>query len=269
MLKPDLVTLRDLDHFVVIDFAHGACIVEMGRHSAPSVADKDDSGRFVFNESLYAGYPSIARKWMGTDWPINPVQSGNWNDTVKPRVKIQASTPVDIVTTTQMVDWVNAGRLPVWITQRVHLTKGRVEITKAVTVGQQFRWPGPVRDQEVSAMFTKRPYSTLKTGDHTAQLGLLPMPPEPPRPANNGAIKDRWLSLTNSHAYGLWFTTDAPRYVGYRVDGINSCAYVAPVQQFAVTPGLTFTHKHVAVVGFMGDAIDHNIVPPIRFIGDK
>lgn len=240
------ISAKGSPFYVMVDMAHGACIAEVGRHGAPSVADIDDSGRFVLNESLYG--PGMLRPWPGMSktWPLNPVQSGNYNNTIEPDVIVLDKAPGVLETITQMVDWIDLGPLPCSVRQRITLHSKFVHVEKQVSVDKNWRWAPVVRDQELAAVFAKGPYRYLRTGSQPAPklLGELPKFPAEPIPPDRGQ-PGGWLALTNRLGYGLWITTTAPEFVGYRTTGRMSCGYVAPIQRAAITAQLRHSHKLV------------------------
>ena len=235
VLQNKFVTLK-------IDPKFSFAITHLSETSRPSVLNTSDLGRAV-QSSIYGA--EGAGVWRGYPWPYNPVQAGSAKNVSSNVVLTKKLGSSGFLSKVQAIDWSTSLMTDTFFTQRVQLAGPLVYVDYTMDIGNH---SGPVRDQELPAVFVKSSYDTLIT-----KSGVLkPTWNEKPPYGQYYDMPDGFAALVNKANYGIGVSSSvAKRLTTYLYPGKASCSYVAPLEQFALTPGLSFRHTTIFAVGLL------------------
>jgi hypothetical protein len=224
-----------------------------------NIVDTWDDGRLLNNRSHYGG--ENVGKWGQQDWPFNPVQGGNHDSKAVPQVvSSRLVHERKHVCSVIPVDWSTGELQPdIRIDQSYEIASSVITYKSRVRVLSGRTWPE--WDQEVSAIFLRRSYSTLVT---SAGFVQLPRQDVPGFRSVYGPLNG-WFGVVNRNGHGLWATTAAPRWTGYctgaSVQSAASCAYVSPIVRGVIAPGADWPIESRMYIGTRQFAARHLGIP--------
>ena len=257
--------LRSQEHWFYLDNGHVRLGVNVDAggsigwfshsHSTANLLNAFDHGRYV-QQSYYGDQDGS--EWNGKPWRYNPVQGGSWKGV--PATVLEKKEGKDsLYVKTKPRQWAS-GRdvddmiLEQWLTLDGGLAHLKYRMTYTGTAEHQ-----PTH-QELPAVFVTPRCDTLvfceKGSPAWTGAPLVRKLPGPPG-AKDGIVKfsEPWAAWVDGDGQGLgmWFphtdfaTTYRVRNAG--ADGVGDCSYLAPLQTFALKPGLVFEYETVLAIG--------------------
>lgn len=235
-----------------VDLDAGASV---GWFSLKAEPDKNllnayDHGRYV-QQSYYGDEDDS--DWNGKPWRYNPVQGGDWRGAAAKVIEVKSTTPTDLYAATQPRHWAN-GRLlddclmEQWITLQGPMVHIKYRFTYNGTATHK------AHHQEMPAVFVDAAYDTLVFHD-AASSRDAPLTRKQPAETNEYVnLAAPWFAWVNAKDEGLGVL--APRCkmaTCYRVPGTAACSYAAPLDTFALTPGLKVEHEVWLTAGSLED----------------
>jgi hypothetical protein len=199
-----------------------------------------DHGRYV--QQSYYGDPD-GSDWNGKPWRYNPVQGGDWRGTAAVVVEVKSTSPTDLYVATRPRHWANGKLLDECLMEQWVTLKGPV-----VHIKYAFTYNGSVshkaHHQELPAVFVDPAYDTLVFCEGAPWSGA-PLTRKQPGEKNEYVnFTEPWLAWVNDNDAGLGVLAPQCKMATcYRVPGKAACSYVAPLETFALTPGLKFEHE--------------------------
>lgn len=209
-----------------------------------------DHGRYV-QQSYYGD--DDGSDWNGKRWRYNPVQGGDWKGTAANVTEFKAVSPAELYAATQPRHWAN-GRLleeclmEQWITLKGPLAHLKYRFTYS---GKSSYKP---HHQELPAMFVDASYGTLVFCEGEPWKSAPLTRKQPGEKNEYVKFTEPWLAWVNARDSGIGVL--APKCgmaTCYRVPGPASCSYVAPLETFALTPGLVFEHEVWLTAGSLAE----------------
>jgi arylsulfatase A-like enzyme len=199
-----------------------------------------DHGRYV--QQSYYGDPD-GSDWNGKPWRYNPVQGGDWRGTAAKVVEVKSTSPTDLYTATQPRHWANGKLLDECLMEQWITLKGPM-----VHIKYRFTYNGTAahkaHHQELPAVFVDAAYDTLAFCEGAPWTDAPVTRRQPGEKNEYVTFTEPWLAWVNADDVGLGVL--APRCkmaTCYRVPGKAACSYVAPLDTFALTPGLKVEHE--------------------------
>jgi hypothetical protein len=225
----------------------GACIGWFSASgSKENLLNAYDVGRYV-QQSYYGD--EDGSDWNGKPWRYNPVQGGGWRN--DPAVVLESKVDAakhELYAKTRPRHW-GTGKLleEVTMEQWLRLDKGlaRMKFRMTYTGTQTHK----ARHQEIPALFVSPNLDTLVSC--VVRDGILAFK-QPAFPNEILRFDEPWIAWVNDddQGLGLWcpLTSEA---TSYRVRNGNKgdCSYVAPIQTFALKPGLVFEYETALMLG--------------------
>jgi hypothetical protein len=228
-----------------INLKAGACIGWFSpSHSAENLLNTYDVGRYV-QQSYYGD--EDGSDWNGKPWRYNPVQGGSWRN--EPAQVVESRAEKDQLYAKIIPrHWATGQKLDeVTMEQWLKLDGGLARLRFKMTYnGQKTHLP---RHQELPALFVKPTLDTLIFTSPEGQLQRL-KPGFPNQYVHLGSIP--WIAWVNDQDSGLGLYMPHTREATtYRVRHGNrgDCSYLAPIQTFALKPGLTFEYEVILAIG--------------------
>jgi hypothetical protein len=231
-----------------VDMTRGACIgwfSESG--SSDNVLNAYDAGRYV-QQSYYGDTDSS--DWNGKPWRYNPVQGGSWRNEASvvleskvEKESLYAKTRSRHWATGKLLDEVT---LEQWLRLDGKLARLRFRMTYT---GTQEHTP---RHQELPAVFVRPSLDTLVFVNEPGMLERK----QPGFPNESFKLGEPWAAWVDAtgQGMGIW-CPHAKEITCYRVRNGNKgdCSYLAPLQTFALKPGLVFEYETALVIGSLGE----------------
>lgn len=193
--------------------------------------------------------------WNGKPWRYNPVQGGSWKG--EPATVIEKKEEKhSLYVKTKTRQW-SSGRdvddmmLEEWLTLEGGLARLKYRMTYAGTTEHK-----PTH-QELPAVLIMPRYDTLVFcgGDNPA-FSHAPLTRKQPGPSDAGdrfvKFSERWAAWVDAdnQGLGIYFPhTDSATTYRVSDQGIGNCSYLAPLQTFALKPGLVFEYKVTLATG--------------------
>lgn len=234
-----------------IDLRAGASIGWFSRSGSPdNLLNAYDVGRYV--QQSYYGDPD-GSDWNGKPWRYNPVQGGSWRN--EPAKVLESREEKDRLYAKVTPRHWATGRLleEVTLEQWLHLEGGLARMKFKMTyTGDKTHAP---HHQELPALFVKPALDTLVFVDVEGQLQRK-QPGFPNEYLRLGT--EPWIAWVNpqDHDIALGLLMPHTRDVTcYRVRHGNQgdCSYLAPIQTFALKPGLVFEYEVALTLGTLDE----------------
>jgi hypothetical protein len=224
----------------------GACIGFLSGRDGKNLLDHADQGRFV-QQSYYGDEDGSV--WGEQKWRYNPVQGGEYKGQPSQLVEFRQGE-AEIYAKTQPRNWAGGALLPEvvmeeWIRLEGPLARVRFKMTYA---GQKTHAQRP---QEIPAIFTVPSLKTLVAYDGDAPWTNAPVSRKQPGWPNEGQkMSENWVAYVDDAGHGIGaYVPAATEATCYRYTGGAPCSYVAPVTNFALTPGLVFEYEMALTIG--------------------
>ncbi|MDZ4286778.1 MAG: hypothetical protein U0984_02405 [Prosthecobacter sp.] len=249
-----------------VNLAAGACVGWFSASgSTDNVLNAYDAGRYV-QQSYYGD--ADGSDWNGKPWRYNPVQGGSWRN--EPSVVLESKVEKESLyakirprhwATGQLLDEV---MMEEWL--RLDGARARLKFRMTYT-GAKAHTP---RHQELPALFVRSSLDTLVFVDAEKKLTRG----QPGFPNEYVKLGEPWAAWVDGsgRGVGIW-CPHAQEATCYRVRNGDKgdCSYLAPLQTFALQPGLVFEYEAVLMIGSveeMRDAFRRLAVQP-RGSGSK
>lgn len=228
-----------------VNLSAGGCIGWFSHsHSSENVLNAYDTGRYV-QQSYYGD--KDGSDWNGKPWRYNPVQGGSWEN--RPAEVLETkSDPTSLYTRTQPRHWATGAATPECIMEQwLRLEGGLARLKFKVTYeGKKLH---QATHQELPALFVIPRLDTLVFVDAEKQLARR----QPGFPNDYLRLGEPWCAWVNDKTnagIGLHMP-HAAEITCYRVRNGNQgdCSYLAPIQTFALKPGLVFEYEVTLALG--------------------
>jgi hypothetical protein len=207
-----------------------------------------DRGRYV-QQSYYGD--SDGSFWGKRPWRYNPVQGGDYRGKSPPLLELRSegsslycrSIPLHWATGKELRECV----MEQWVSLEGSIVHARFQFTYSGTVTHA------AHHQEIPAIFVDASLATLVsyTGSEPWTNGQLTR--RIPGATNEYiTITEHWVAYVDEKDFGIGvYVPIASEATCYRYLGGSGsdCSYVAPINTFALKPGLTFTYDAYFAVG--------------------
>ncbi len=228
-----------------INLSAGACIGWFSRSgSEDNLLNAYDVGRYV-QQSYYGD--ADGSDWNGKPWRYNPVQGGSWRN--EPAVIVESQEGKDELHAKITPRHWATGKLLAEVTmeQWLRLDGGLARLKfKMSYAGEKAH---AARHQELPALFVKPALDTLVYTDATQKLQRQ-QPGFPNEYFRLGA--ESWIAWVDGQDSGIGlYMPHADKITAYRVRQGNAadCSYAAPIQTFALKPGLVYEYEAALAIG--------------------
>ena len=220
--------------------------------STTNLLNHYDRGRLV-QQSYYGD--ADGSLWGQQAWRYNPVQGGDYHGK-SPRLLELRSTSTNLYSRSVPRHWATGADLSEcwmeqWITLQDMVVHARFQMTYQGTNRHA------ARHQEIPAIFVDASLSTLVTYTGSAPWTGALVSRRTPGPTNEYLpIHENWVAYVDGRDFGVGaYVPVATEATCYRYPGKSGsdCSYVAPIQTFALTPGLRFTYDAYFSVGRLED----------------
>ncbi len=226
-----------------VDLGAGASIGWLSRQEEPgkNLLNAYDHGRYV-QQSYYGDMDGS--DWNGQPWRYNPVQGGSWKGVAAEVVSFKVESATKLYAATLPRHWAS-GRLldECLMEQWIRLDGPMVHIKHRFTYkGKETHKPA---HQELPAVFVDAAYGTLVAPPEAGTSPDVPLRRMQPGEKNEYVkLGVPWLAWVNEKDEGIGvLSPGCDLATCYRVPGKAACSYVAPLQTFALKPGLVFEHE--------------------------
>lgn len=233
-----------------VNLSAGACIGWFSHSgSTKNLLNSYDEGRYL-QQSYYGD--EDGSDWNGKPWRFNPVQGGSWKG-VPATVLEQKIDKTSIHTKTRPRHWATSAEvtdmtMEQWLTLDGGLARLRFKMSYT---GSKNHKP---THQELPALFVQPEYDTLiycEAAQPIWQNAVLTKK-QPGFPNESVKFSEPWCAWANKESSGIGMSfphaTEATCY-RYRGGGKSDCSYIAPIQTFALKPGLIFEYEVVLAIG--------------------
>lgn len=221
--------------------------------STENLLNAFDHGRYI-QQSFYGD--KDGSDWNGKPWCYNPVQGGSWKG--KPATILETQADAHrLYVKTRPRQWASGEDVDDLLMEQWHRVEGglaflRYRMTFTGRQSHQAR-----KHQELPAVFVNPQWHTLVYCDARepawSQATLTRRQPGPPgTPGNLFHTSERWAAWVNDQDQGLGVYFPHTDFVtSYRVSesGVGNCSYLAPLQTWALQPGMTFEFETVLALG--------------------
>jgi hypothetical protein len=228
-----------------VNLTAGGCIGWFSHsHSSENVLNAYDVGRYV-QQSFY-GDPD-GSDWNGKPWRYNPVQGGSWKNEAA-EILESKSDASSLYTKTMPRHWATGVKTPECIMEQwLRLEGGLAYLKFKMTyTGEKEHKPA---HQELPALFVMPQLDTLVFADEAQNLTLK----HPGFPNEYLKVGEPWCAWVNEKTrIGLGLRMPHTSSITcYRVRNgdLADCSYLAPIQAFALKPGLVFEYEVVLALG--------------------
>jgi hypothetical protein len=185
--------------------------------------------------------------WNGKPWRYNPVQGGSWKG--EPAVILETKEAKDsIYVKTQPRGWANGKAvedmiMEEWLTLEGGLARLKFRMTYTGKTEHK------ARHQELPAVFVMPRCDTLVFTDPATGMVTRKQPGFPNERFTVGEPWAAWVDAKDA-GLGIWMP-HCTEMTTYRVrdSGVGNCSYLAPIQTFALKPGLVFDYEVVLAIG--------------------
>jgi len=213
-------------------------------HSSDNLLNAYDHGRYV-QQSYYGD--EDGSDWNGKPWRYNPVQGGSWKG--EPAVILETKEAKDsIYVKTQPRGWANGKAvedmiMEEWLTLEGGLARLKFRMTYTGKTEHK------ARHQELPAVFVMPRCDTLVFTDPATGMVTRKQPGFPNERFTVGEPWAAWVDAKDA-GLGIWMP-HCTEMTTYRVrdSGVGNCSYLAPIQTFALKPGLVFDYEVVLAIG--------------------
>lgn len=227
-----------------VNLGAGACIGWFSAaHSSENLLNAYDAGRYV-QQSYYGD--NDGSDWNGKPWRYNPVQGGSWRNTpsIVDDVHMDATS---FYAKTKPRHWATGALLPECVMEQWLRLEGRLARLKfkMTYLGKKVH---QATHQELPAVFVMPKFDTLVFVNNAGKL----VRQQPAFPNEYIRIGEPWCVWVDAKDQGLGlFMPHTTQATCYRVRNGNKgdCSYLAPIQTFALKPGLVFEYEVVLTIG--------------------
>lgn len=222
----------------------GACIGWLSRSgSQDNLLNAYDVGRYV-QQSYYGD--EDGSDWNGKPWRYNPVQGGSWKNESAEVVETKSDT-TSFYAKTQPRHWATGAFTPEcvmeeWLRLDGGLARLKFKMTYTGTQNHE------ARHQELPALFVMPKLDTLVFVNAEKKLTRQ----QPGFPNEYFKVSAPWCAWVDSNDHGIGLLMPHTSQITcYRVRNGNQgdCSYLAPIQTFALKPGLVFEYEVVLMIG--------------------
>jgi len=258
LLTPQ-AALQAQEHWTFLDNGHVRLGVNMSAggslgwfshsRSADNVLNTFDHGRYV-QQSYYGD--KDGSDWNGKPWRYNPVQGGSWKG--EPATTVEKTEAKDsLYVKTRPRQWASGRDVDdMLMEQWFKLDGGLARLKYRMTYSGKATHAAT--HQELPAVFVRPRYDTLvfcEQGQPPWQKANLAR--KQPGPDNESVqFSEPWAAWldANGTGLGIYFPhTDFATTYRVRDSGVGDCSYLAPLQTFALKPGLVFEYEVVLALG--------------------
>ena len=231
-----------------VNLSAGACIGWFsGAPGSENVLNSFDVGRYV-QQSYYGD--KDGSDWNGKPWRFNPVQGGSWRNTPA-EVDDAHFDAANLYTKTKPRHWATGALLPECVMEQWLRLEGPLARLKfkMTYIGKKVHKP---THQELPALFVAPRYDTLVFVGDKNQL----MRKQPAFPNEYERVHEPWCAWVDKNDRGVGlFMPHTTQLTCYRVRNGNrgDCSYLAPIQTFALKPGLVFEYEVVLALGSLDE----------------
>ncbi len=241
------------EHWVFLDNGHvrlgvnlsaGACLGWFSHsHSSDNVLNAYDVGRYV-QQSYYGG--KDGSDWNGKPWRYNPVQGGSWKN--EPAEVLDSKADANsFYAKIKPRHWATGAFTPECVMEEwLRLDGGLARLKFKMTyTGEKEH---PPTHQELPALFVTPKLDMLVFMDAEKKLTRK----QPGFPNETIRVSEPWCAWVGKNDGGLGlFMPHTDQATCYRVREGNQadCSYIAPIQTFALKPGLVFEYEVVLALG--------------------
>ncbi len=214
-----------------------------------NVLNTYDEGRYV-QQSYYGD--EDGSDWNGKPWRYNPVQGGSWKGVPAEVIQKNAGDR-EIYVKTKPRHWATGALveeliMEEWVTLEGDLARIRFKMKYN---GDKAHAP---RHQELPAVFVQPQYDRLIycDSDQRPWTGAPLRTRTPGFPNESAHFSEPWCAWVDEHGKGVGIHfPHAKKATCYRFrgGGKSDCSYIAPVQTFALTPGLEFEYEVTLALG--------------------
>lgn len=222
-------------------------------HSTENLLNAYDHGRYI-QQSFY-GDPDSSN-WNGKPWCYNPVQGGSWQG--KPATVLESAAGEHTLhVKTRPRQWAGGQEvedlvMEQWFRLDGHLARLKYRMTFTGTKPHLTR-----KHQELPAVFVDPRYDTLVYCEASqtpwSNAPLTRRKPGPPGTKGNlFEVSEPWAAWVDARDRGIGiFFPHAELVTSYRVadTGVGNCSYLAPLQTWALQPGMIFEFEVVLTLG--------------------
>ena len=228
----------------------GACIGWFSAMGADeNLLNAYDVGRYV-QQSYYGD--EDGSDWNGKPWRYNPVQGGSWKNAPAEVVEMK-SGKTSLYAKTKPRHWATGAFTPEcmmeeWLHLDGRLARLKFKITYTGTKSHT------ARHQELPALFVKPKLDTLVFVNEASKLTRL----HPGFPNEYIRFSEPWCAWVDASDNGIGlFMPHTKTATCYRVRNGNEgdCSYLAPIQTFALKPGLVFEYEVVLTLGTLKEML--------------
>ncbi len=235
----------DNDHVRLgVNMSAGGCVGWFSHSgSQDNLLNAYDVGRYI-QQSYYGD--TDGSDWNGKPWRYNPVQGGSWKN--EPALVLDSrESPNEIYAKMHTRHWATGALLKeVTLEQWLRLEGGLARLKFKMTYsGDKEHKP---YHQELPALFVKPALDTLVYISKDGQLTRR----QPGFPNEMIQFSEPWLAWVDAKDSGLGILCPhAQEATTYRVREGNKgdVSYAAPLQTFALKPGLVFEYEVVLAIG--------------------
>ena len=251
------------EHWIYLDNQHIRLGVNMDAggsigwfspsRSTNNLLNAFDHGRYV-QQSYYGD--KDGSDWNGKEWCYNPVQGGSWKG--KPATVLESKVEEhSLYVKTRPRQWasgddVNDMLLEQWLRLDGGLARLKYRMTYIGSTEHSVK-----KHQELPAVFADPKRHTLVFCDASqpawTHAELVRKQPGPPGTKGNlFKTSERWAAWVDEHDQGVGiYFPHTDMITSYRVSdsGVGNCSYLAPLQTWALKPGMTFEYETVLAIG--------------------
>jgi hypothetical protein len=227
-----------------VNLSAGACVGWFSHaHSSNNLLNAYDVGRYL-QQSYYGD--KDGSDWNGKPWRYNPVQGGSWKN--ESAVVLESRDEKDeLYAKIQPRHWATGALIKeVTLEQWLRLEGGLARLKFKMTYNGEKQHAA--YHQELPALFVKPALDTLVFVNAEQQLTRK----QPGFPNEMINFAEPWLAWVDAKdsGLGLW-CPHAKEATCYRVREGNrgDVSYAAPLQTFALKPGLVFEYEVVLAIG--------------------
>jgi hypothetical protein len=221
--------------------------------SSDNLLNAFDHGRYV-QQSYYGD--KDGSDWNGKEWCYNPVQGGSWKG--KPAAVLESKAEEhSLYVKTRPRQWasgddVNDMIMEQWLRLDGGLARLKYRMTYTGSTGHASK-----KHQEMPAVFVDPRRHTLVFCDASQpawkNAPLTRKQPGPPGTQGNiFKTSERWAAWVDERDQGLGiYFPHTDMATSYRVSdsGVGNCSYLAPLQTWALKPGMIVEHETVLAIG--------------------